>query len=165
MTNDTKRNWNWRVWAGFALVLAGLLTYIPIFALFPATRDFPWVNLLLLAAGLALLGVGLARAYRRPRVYRGKVCGTALAALGLLGTGLFCYGLFYVARQLPASTAAPHVGATAPDFTLPDQDGAPVALADLLAAARTAPAAITANTPSPARAGGGVLLIFYRGHW
>src|SRR5688500_99385 len=116
------RNWNWSLWAGFLLVLAGLLSYVPFFALFPITRDFPWVNLLMFAAGGALLAVGLVRAFRRPEQYRGRIFGSAMGLLSVVGSGLFCFGLFYFARQLPASAAAPRVGAKAPDFTLPDQD-------------------------------------------
>ena len=149
-----KRNWNWSLWAGFLLVLAGLLSYIPIFALFPVTRDFPWVNLLMFAAGGALLAVGLARAFREPERYRGRIFGSGLALLSVIGIGLFCFGLFYFARQLPASAAAPRVGAKAPEFTLPDQDGRPVALADLLSSAG-----------APGGKAGGAVLIFYRGHW
>jgi hypothetical protein len=145
--DPTKRRWNWHLWAGFGLVLAGLLSYIPVFAQFPITRDIPWVNLLMFAAGLALLVVGLLRAYRRPELYRGRVTGAVLAVLSVLGIFFFSYGLFYAARQLPESTSAPRVGQKAPDFTLPDQDGTAVALSDLLAKSN------------------GALLIFYRGHW
>ena len=154
-----KRSWNGWVWAGFVLVLAGLLTYIPIFAQFPVTRDFPWVNLLLLAAGLTLLGVGVTRAFRKPRIYRGRIFGTALAVLAVVGTGLFCWGTIYKARQLPTSAAAPRVGQKAPDFTLSDQDGKPVALTDLLSQSSS-----PTTQPSGARSGG-ALLIFYRGYW
>jgi hypothetical protein len=142
-----KRRWNWSLWAGFLLVLAGLLSYVPVFAHFPVTRDFPWVNLLMFAAGGALLVAGLMRAYRQPQLYRGRITGPVLAVLSVLGIGFFCYGLFYVARQLPESAAAPRVGQRAPDFTLPDHDGNPLALADLLEKSNAA------------------LLIFYRGYW
>ena len=151
-----KRSWNWPIWAGFVVAVAGLLSYVPIFALFPLTRDFPWVNLLMFAAALALLGLGLTRAYRRPLAYRGRVFGTALTLLSLVGIGLFCWGLLYVARQLPASTSSPRVGQKAPDFVLPDQDGRPVALADLLS---SPPAGAAGVKPAAA------LLIFYRGYW
>jgi hypothetical protein len=151
-----KRRWNFSLWAGFFLVVVGLVSYVPFFSLFPATRDFPWVNLLLFLAGVILLGRGLMRAFRQPQLYRGKIFGPILTVLGLAGISFFSYGLFYVARQLPAATAAPRVGQKAPDFTLPDQNGKTVTLAELL-------------TSAPAGAAGaktsGALLIFYRGHW
>src|SRR5947208_16724771 len=141
-----KRRWNWPLWTGFLLALAGLFSYA-VFSQFPITRDFPWVNLFLFGASVILLVLGLTRAFGRPHVYRGKVFGPILAAISLLVFGLFAYGVFYVVRQMPASVGAPHVGETTPEFTLPDQNGKPVALADLLSGSR------------------GAVLIFYRGHW
>jgi AhpC/TSA family len=140
-----KRKWNWALWTGFVLVLSGFLTY-PFFVLFPMTRDFPWANLSLFGIGGILLVAGLVRAFGKPQLYRGKVFGTIFAVLGIAGFGLFAYAIFYELREMPASTSAPRVGEKAPDFTLPDQNGKPVALADL----------VSIN--------GGVL-IFYRGHW
>jgi len=142
-----KRKWNWRLWVGFLLVLIGLLSFVPVFAQFPVTRDFPWVNLSLFAIGGVLLVIGLARAYRRPEAYRGKVSGPILTLLSVLGIAFFCYGIFYHARQLPASAQAPRAGQKAPDFSLPDQNGKTVALADLVSSGKSA------------------LLIFYRGYW
>jgi hypothetical protein len=54
--------------------------------------------------------------------------------------------------RIAESPKAPKVGEKAPEFTLPDTDGKPVALADLL---------------KPAAPGNRswVLLIFYRGWW
>ena len=143
-----KRRWNWSLWVGFLTVLIGFFSY-QLFVLFPITRDFPWANLLLFAIGGLLLVVGLFRAFGKPAVYRGKIFGPILTALSVGGIGLFCYGLFYVVRQIPASASAPRIGQTAPDFTLPDQDGKAVALHDVLSSSGT-------------RA---VLLIFYRGFW
>jgi hypothetical protein len=149
---DMKRSWNWSIWAGFLFVLAGFLTY-SFFAQFPITRDFPWANLLLFAAGGVLLGLGLVRAFRQPELYRGKIFGSILAALSLLAVGFFAYGAFYLVRQLPASAGAPRVGQKAPEFILPDQNGKAIALADLLS-----PSATSAKAS-------GALLIFYRGFW
>jgi hypothetical protein len=77
-----KREWNWPIWVGFVVVLAGLFSY-GFFTRFPITRDFPWANLLLFGIGTALLIVGLFRAFGRPQVYRGKVFGSILTAIAL----------------------------------------------------------------------------------
>ena len=151
-----KRRWNFLLWAGFVLVLIGLASYVPFFALFPITRDFPWANLLLFAGGAFLLGAGLRRAFKQPELYRGKILGSLLGALSLAGIGFFSYGLFYVVRQLPPAAAAPRVGQKAPDFTLPDQNGKAVTMAELLGSDPNGGAGPKAN---------GALLIFYRGHW
>ena len=150
------RRWNSSLWAGFLLVVVGLVSYVPFFALFPITRDFPWVNLLLFAGGLALLCTGLMRAFRQPQLYRGKIFGPILAVLSLAGISFFSYGLFYAARQLPSAAEAPRVGQKAPDFALPDQNGKMVTLAELLTSGPAGAAGAQAN---------GALLIFYRGHW
>jgi hypothetical protein len=158
-----KRSWNPMIWAGFALVLAGIISYPTFFIRFPATRDFPWANLLLLTVAAAMLAAGVWRAFKRPEAYRGKVSGSILASLSVLLIGLFLATIFYFSRQLPASRGAPQVGAIAPDFTLPDSTGRSVTLSSLL------------NSPFgtndwPAAAAGsdktaGAVLIFYRGYW
>jgi hypothetical protein len=141
-----KRRWNWPIWAGFVVVVTGLFSYV-FFARFPITRDFPWANFLLFGIGIALLLVGLFRAFGRPQVYRGKIFGSIFAAIAALVVALFSYEFLYVLRQVPASAGAPHVGQKAPDFFLLDQNGRPVGLGDLLSNSR------------------GVVLIFYRGFW
>jgi peroxiredoxin len=62
----------------------------------------------------------------------------------------FALRVFVHARHLPASAHAPRVGERAPDFTLPDEDGALISLASLLSATPVA------GTP----ASKGVLLVF-----
>jgi len=141
---------------GFVFILIGLLSYIPIFARFPITRDVPWVNLLLFLIGCILLASGLIRAYKQPDLYRGKIFGPILTIVGLLGVSLFIYGLLIQGRQMPVSAAAPNIGQKAPDFTLSDQNGKPVSLAELI------------SSPSPGTSSpraNGALLIFYRGYW
>ena len=144
-----KRKWNCPIWAGFVVIVAGLFSY-GFFARFPITRDFPWANLLLLGIGMALLLVGLFRAFGRPQIYRGKILGSIFAAIAVLVVALFSYEIFYALRQVPASAGAPRVGQRAPDFILLDQNGNPVGLGDLL------------RGPSGPKS---VALIFYRGFW
>ncbi|MFN2542066.1 MAG: redoxin domain-containing protein [Chthoniobacterales bacterium] len=140
-----KRKWNWALWFGFVFVVAGFLIY-PVFVQFPIARDFPWANLLLFVLGGMFLITGLVRAFGRPQLYRGKIFGSVFALLALFAFAFFAYKIFYVLREVPLSAQAPRIGEKAPAFTLPDQNGNQIALADLL---------------SP----NGAVLIFYRGHW
>jgi AhpC/TSA family len=146
MSASMKKSWNWLLWIGFLCALGGFFSYT-FFAQFPITRDFPWANLLLFAAGGICLVVGLFRAFGKPQVYRGKILGPILATLGILMFGFFSYVFFYQLRQVPLSTGAPRVGQKAPEFTLLDQDGQDVSLGDLVSKSKA------------------VALIFYRGFW
>lgn len=141
-----KRRWNWPIWTGFVVAVAGLSSY-EFFARFPTTRDFPWANFLIFGIGAALLIFGLFRAFGRPQVYRGKIFGSIFAAIAALLLAFFSYVIFYFLYQVPASAGAPRVGQKAPDFLLLDQNGKPVGLGDLLSNSN------------------GALLIFYRGFW
>ena len=142
---DMKGKWNWPIWVGFIVAVGGLFSY-EYFALFPITRDFPWASLLIFGIGTVLVLVGLFRAFGRPQFYRGKIFGSIFAVLAFLFFGFFCYETFYVLKQVPLSAQAPRIGEKAPEFTLLDQNGKQVALANLL---------------SP----NGAILIFYRGYW
>ena len=142
-----KRRPNILLWLGFVLVLLAVVTYIPIFAVFPVTRDVPWVNYLLFLTGGVLLGLGLRRAFGQPQIYRGKVLGSILTSLSLLLFALFCFGIFYISKTIPASETAVRVGQPAPNFTLANWDGRQISLSDQLKNNRA------------------VVLIFYRGYW
>jgi|SRR5579863_3074392 len=142
-----KRSWNALVWIGFGVALFAGLSYYLFFIRFPETRDVPWANLLLFFVAGWLLAVGVRRAYRQPERYRGKISGVILGALSVLLFGLFCYGNFVLARQLPSASDALRPGQPAPGFTLADANGKTIALSELLNKNRA------------------VLLIFYRGYW
>ena len=158
-----KRSWNLILWFGFVLALLGFLSYPLFFARYPVTRDVPWANLLIIALALALVGIGVARAFTKPEQYRGKITGSILAVLALAVAGAFCYGVFVSTKQLPASHGAPHAGDTAPNFTLPDSKGTPVTLSAVIDSpfVPNGPAAAPASTAKTAA----TLLIFYRGYW
>ena len=142
-----KQSWNAWVWAGFGLTLISAFSYILFFVRFPITRDVPWVSFVLFVAAAWLLAMGLKRAYGQPDQYRGKISGVILSALSLGLIGLFCYGTLVLTKGLPASPDVPRAGQHAPEFTLPDAGGKPVALSELVKTHK------------------GALLIFYRGYW
>jgi len=132
---DMTRKWNWPIWAGFLVAVGGLVSYT-FFARFPITPDFPWANLLLFSTLLAVRNFiavrSSARSSLRSRFFFSRFLVTKF---------------FYVLHQVPLSSQAPRVGEKAPEFTLVDPNGKPVALADLLSGSKA------------------VVLIFYRGFW
>lgn len=153
-----KRRWNYLPWVGFLVTLLAFLSYFFFFSQFPVTRDFPWVNLLLFAAGLGLLGVGVKRAFRQAQDYRGKISAPVLSLLSVAVLSLFLFYNFSLSRQLPSSEGAPRVGEKAPGFALPDKNGEPVTLSELLGLPEEAQSAQEGS-------GDWVLLVFYRGYW
>ena len=146
------RRVNWPIWLAFPLSVVALYSYPFIFVRWAATRDVPWVNLMLGAAAAALAFIGVKRSFSRGWISRALAVVVATASLAAVG--LFIYKVLIVARELPMSAHAPAVGQPAPDFTLVDLNNEPVSLSSL----RTKPLA----DRRPPR---GVLLIFYRGYW
>ncbi len=142
-----KRSWNWFVWAGFGLTLVAILSYFLFFYRFPATRDIPWVTYLLFVPAVILLVAGVKRAFGQPERYRGKISGPLLSTVSITLIGLFCYMVLALTKDLPSPDSALRVGQHAPEFTLADASGHPVALRDILQQNRAA------------------VLIFYRGYW
>lgn len=149
------RSINRPLWVGFLLTLAAFISFPAVFVNYPATRDFPWVNLLLfvIAAGLVFLGVRRGFAPDRPHPTRSKIVTAIVATLSAFVIAFFVFAIFIAARWLPESKGAPQVGQKVPDFTLTDTTGKPVSLNELL------------TMPVNGTAPKGVLLIFYRGYW
>jgi len=152
MAEVTGRRRNGLIWLGLLLTLLGPLSNALEFIGFPAA-PLTWISLVLPMIGFLLVVIGLWRAFRHPEIYRGKVVGSIIAVVSLLllaGSIKF----FSIARQIPPESAgAPQVGQRVPDFTLPDSDGHPVSLSQLIAG--------SAESAAPKA----VLLVFYRGYW
>ena len=144
---------NWQIWTGFLLSVFALVSYPLIFVRWPATRDFPWANLVRFAIAAVLVFVGVRRAFAPDRRRLSKVVSSILATLSLAILGLFVLTAFVMSRWLPAASGAPKVGEKAPAFSLLDTTGKTVSLAELLTAQING---------KPAK---GALLIFYRGYW
>ena len=157
------RHINWPIWAGFLLSIAALGSYPLFFARFPVTRDFPWANLLIFVAAALLLAVGLRRTFSPQARYRGRIIGPILTVASMAAMGFFVFLVFFASRRLPESHGAPRVGQKAPDFTLPDINGKPVSLGELLVQAQ-ASASDQSEHPKIEHPKS-VLLIFYRGYW
>ena len=141
----------WPLWAGFFLSPIAFLSYPFVFERWPITRDFPWVNLLLFGVAALLLITGLRRAFAPGRARWLRISsGLIVTTLSIAIFANFALSVFVHARHLPASAHAPQVGERAPDFTLPDESGAPIALAALLS-----PTSVPGGPASK-----GVLLVF-----
>jgi len=132
-----RRRPNHAVWIGSILSVVALVSYFFFFARFPALRDTPWVNLLVLVAGVGMSVFGYVH---RRSLWSGIGLGLSIAcATALIG---YVYVLSY---QLPDQDEVIAVGETAPGFEIPDQNGRTVRLADFR--------------------GSQVILVFYRGFW
>jgi cation transport ATPase len=144
---------NWQIWAGLLLSLIASVSYPLLFVRFPVTRGFPWANLLLFVLAMAVLFVGVRRAFEPGRRLRSKIAASILATLSVAIIGFFVFAAFVMSRWLPASHGAPQIAQKAPDFSLLDANSKMVSLSELL------------STPIRGTAPKGVLLIFYRGYW
>lgn len=140
-----KQHRNHLLWIGPLVAFVGVVSYFQVFARYPALRDTPWLNAPVIAAGVVLSIVAVARAYRDPGRWRGRVVGVVGLAFSALFAGLFFWYILSYSSTAPAPAAGTLAMETAPDFTLPDRDGAPVSLAD--------------------QRGRKAVVVFYRGFW
>jgi peroxiredoxin len=142
---------NWPLWSGLLLSMVAFVSYPFVFERWPETRDFPWANLLLFGLAALLVAIGLRRAFSPGRLRWLRITsGLFAAVLTVVIFANFAFSVFVRARHLPASTHAPRIGERALDFTLPDENGAPVSLAALL----------SPPTMPGAQVSKGVLLVF-----
>lgn len=145
---------NRAAWIALLLGIAALSVNFVFFANPPLQAALPWLGLVLGILALIVLVLALRRAFAQAQIYRGKWLSVVFGIFTLLFTGASLF-VFYHARELPSSTAAPQVGQKVPDFVLADVNGASVSLDSLLASYGDSSSA----TPKA------VLLIFYRGYW
>jgi len=152
--SPTPRRANSALWHGLLITLFGIAAEFFYFLRLPPPINhvLPWINLLVPVFGLIYLFIGLARAFGKPAVYRGKIWGsgvTVIAILLLAGNVV----LFRHTRDVPKSAHAPQVGQHLSEFTLPDSSGQQTSLSQLFAAS------VDGSQPKA------VLLVFYRGYW
>src|SRR5258708_9920539 len=110
---------NWQIWAGFVLSLVAGFSDQFVFARWPITRDWPWVNLILFAIAMVLLFLGLRRAVKPDKRIVAKIFSSLAAALGVLLLAALLFPVFVAGPLLPASAGAPQVGWKAPALALP----------------------------------------------
>jgi AhpC/TSA family len=129
------RRFGWAL-LSLAIALGSVIGYFA-FVHVAAVRNRPVLYVAGLAVATAIAAVASWRATRWPNL-------TALAISALL---LVLAGYYnFVLARLPATTTTLRVGEPAPDFTLPDAAGRPVALSSF-------------RDRMP------VVLVFYRGSW
>ena len=135
------RPFNHLAWVGPVLAVFGLLSYFLYFSMWPIFRDFPWLNLLILAGAVVVSAMSLGRA--RSRLGRTGSGAGLFVSVSMLG--LLCFYAFYLSYQLPDAGRVVDDGTRLPEITLMSSDGEAIDVAD---AARDK-----------------LILVFYRGYW
>ena len=138
---------NRAVWLAPLLALAALASYFTLIISRPAfadLRDFPWLNLVLLAVAVVLSARAVPRAWLRGGLLRrsGAIAGLGFSALCAV---MLSYYLFVSTYRVPDAASVVPTGESIPEITLADQRDRPVDLAQL--------------------SQGDSVLVFYRGHW
>lgn len=140
-TAAPSRGFNFLALAGPLLAVVGLLSYFLYFSMWPVFRDFPWLNLLILAGAV---GVSL-MAWPRARSGLGRAGAGAGLFVSVALLGLLCFYAFHLSYQLPDAGRVVDDGTRIPAITLASWDGEQI---DVAAAANDK-----------------LILVFYRGHW
>jgi hypothetical protein len=152
--SESAKQWNTAAWIALLLAVAALSANFVFFLNPPLQSTLPWASLVLAIAALVAFTIALRRAFVQSHIYRGKALSILLSVLTLIFAGASLF-VFYHARALPKSAAAPQVGQEVPDFTMADANGQSITLDSLFAP----------QPGDPASAPKAVLLIFYRGYW
>lgn len=140
-TTAPSKRFNHLAWVGPILAVFGLLSYFAYFSMWPVFRDFPWLNLLILAGAVGVSAIALPRA----RSGLGRVGSGAGLFASVAMLGLLCFYAFYWSYQLPDAGRVVDDGTRLPEITLASWDGRQVDLSDA--------------------ASGELILVFYRGYW
>ena len=135
------RKSNHAAWLGPLIAVPGFLSYYGVFSMYPALRDFPWLNLLILAGATGLSLTAVRRA-RRGWSRFGSLAGLSISG-GLLA--LLCFYCFVLSYQVPDANLVADDGTRIPSITLASWDGTQIDLAEA--------------------ASDKLILVFYRGHW
>ena len=123
------------------IAVPGFLSYWGYFSMWPAFRDVPWLNMLILGGAIALSVVAVRHAtpgWGR----RGSIAGLVFSALLLTLLCVYCFVLSY---QLPDPNRVVDNGTRLPAITLASWDGTRIDIAEV------------ANDK--------LILVFYRGFW
>ena len=142
-TPSPKSRFDWSK-LGLPIVLLGFLSYFMVFAKYPLTRDFPWVNF-----PIMLIGLWMAWKYRwrnrKARLTRARIFSSLLLTGSILIVALFCFYVFSYSYQLPKSSNGLALEQQPKAFTLNDHQSNDVSLADYR--------------------GKNLIISFYRGYW
>ena len=137
---------NLLAWLGPIVTLVGAISYFLFFVQFAALRDFPWLNLPLVALGGIISFFGLWRVFSNAEY---KFISKGFATLGFLFSlalgALFYFYIFDISYRMPSVEGVSQVAEVAPDFSLLDQNNKVVQLSDFR--------------------GKKLVVAFYRGHW
>ena len=118
-----KRRWNWPIWVGFVVVLAGFVSYPLVFVNYPITRISRGPTCCCSPSGWRCWVSDWPARIDAARSIE-AIFGPILGLLSLATIGFFS-GASSSSRGNCPRRRAPRVGQAAPDFTLPDQDGKP----------------------------------------
>jgi hypothetical protein len=149
------KRWNSAVLWALLLAVGALSVNFVFFVNPPLRAALPWVSLALTIAALVVLAMSVRFALVYSHIYRGKLLSMVLRVVTLILSAANIF-LFFHARALPSSSAAPQIGQQLPDFTLSDTNGQSVSLDSLFS-----PSSEDVSSTAPKA----VLLIFYRGYW